>query len=115
MGFGMALPERIPPALVRRKLESAVKPILVCAYEDEGRCSRMKIPGSLTLREFEERLPLMPWAQEIIFYCDSPGQSVALRRAQQYQAKGYPLVGILDGGIQAWERWEDEQARGMTG
>ncbi len=111
----MALAERIPPSVVRQKLESAAKPVLVCAYEDEARCGRMKIPGSLTLREFEDRLPFMPWSQEIIFYCDSPGQTVARRRAEQYQAKGYPLVGILDGGVQAWERWEEDEARGMTG
>jgi rhodanese-related sulfurtransferase len=43
--------------------------LLVCAYEDEEKCGRMKLEGSMTLRELEARLPSLPKDQEIIFYC----------------------------------------------
>ncbi|HEX9818863.1 MAG TPA: ArsR family transcriptional regulator [Methylomirabilota bacterium] len=43
--------------------------LLVCAYEDESKCQRMRLDGALTLRELQERLATLPRSQEIIFYC----------------------------------------------
>jgi hypothetical protein len=43
--------------------------LLVCAYDDEEKCHRMKLEGSMTLRELEGRLPSLPKDHEIIFYC----------------------------------------------
>ena len=43
--------------------------LLVCAYDDEQKCGRMKLEGSMTLRELEGRLPSLPKDHEIIFYC----------------------------------------------
>ena len=39
------------------------------AYADEQKCGRMRLEGSMTLRELEARLPSLPKDQEIIFYC----------------------------------------------
>jgi len=43
--------------------------ILVCAYQDEGKCRDIAFPGALTLQELERRLDQLPSGQEIIFYC----------------------------------------------
>jgi hypothetical protein len=43
--------------------------LLVCAYEDEGKCQRLKLEGARTLREVERQMATLPRDQEIIFYC----------------------------------------------
>ena len=43
--------------------------LLVCAYDDEEKCRSMRIPGSMTLGELNQRLPSLSENQEIIFYC----------------------------------------------
>jgi hypothetical protein len=43
--------------------------LLVCAYEDEDKCRRLKLEGAHTLRELEVGMATLPRAQEIIFYC----------------------------------------------
>jgi hypothetical protein len=45
------------------------KALLVCAYRDERVCRKVQLEGSISLREFEGRLPKLPRDQEIIFYC----------------------------------------------
>ena len=45
------------------------KALLVCAYRDERVCRKVQLEGSMSLREFEARLPKLPRDQEIIFYC----------------------------------------------
>jgi hypothetical protein len=51
-----------------RKVEAG-QALLVCAYDDEAKCGRMKLAGSLTLSELRARQPSLPKSQEIIFYC----------------------------------------------
>jgi hypothetical protein len=43
--------------------------VLVCAYEDEDKCRRMRLEGALTLTELERRAPQLARDQELIFYC----------------------------------------------
>jgi hypothetical protein len=43
--------------------------LLVCAYEDEEKCQRHHLRGSISLTELEQRLPQLHGDQEIIFYC----------------------------------------------
>ena len=43
--------------------------LLVCAYEDDAKCSRMGLEGAITLNELRARLTSLPKSQEIIFYC----------------------------------------------
>jgi hypothetical protein len=43
--------------------------ILVCAYEDEDKCQRMRLEGARTLAELESMLPTLPEHQPIFFYC----------------------------------------------
>jgi hypothetical protein len=45
------------------------KALPVCAYRDERVCRKVQLEGSISLREFEARLPKLSRDQEIIFYC----------------------------------------------
>jgi hypothetical protein len=45
------------------------KALLVCAYHDEEACSKVQLEGSISLVQFESKLPGLPMDREIIFYC----------------------------------------------
>jgi hypothetical protein len=60
--------QRIGVEEARRELATG-RALLVCAYTNEGKCSRMKLDGSITLSELQSRLPSLPQDQELIFYC----------------------------------------------
>lgn len=63
----MKEPERISARETHEKVRSG-KALLVCAYEDEVRCSRMKLEGAIFLKELEDRGPFLPKDREIVFY-----------------------------------------------
>ncbi len=64
----MAESIRISPQEVRQKVTSG-SALLVCAYEDEEKCKRVRLEGSISLTEFKLKLSALPKDQEIIFYC----------------------------------------------
>ena len=64
----MAEIERIDVEAARRKAQAG-EALLVCAYNDEQKCDRMKLDGALTLAELRRRVSALPKEQEIIFYC----------------------------------------------
>ena len=64
----MADVPRIDVSEARHKVEAG-QALLVCAYDDEAKCGRMKLAGSITFAELRGRLPSLPKSQEIIFYC----------------------------------------------
>jgi len=43
--------------------------LLVCGYEDEEICRKMRLEGSILLSDFESRLSALSKSREIIFYC----------------------------------------------
>lgn len=47
----------------------AEEALLVCAYEDESRCERIRLDGSLTMSDLQQLLAWLPKSQELIFYC----------------------------------------------
>ena len=65
----MAEPIRISPEEVRRKVTSG-SALLVCAYDDEEKCKKLHLEGSISLTEFTFKLSTLAKDQEIIFYCD---------------------------------------------
>ncbi len=67
-GNHMADVKRVSAEEAHEKVESG-RALLVCAYEDEQKCSSMKLEGALTLNEFLSRLSSISKDQEIIFYC----------------------------------------------
>jgi rhodanese-related sulfurtransferase len=59
---------RIRPQEAKEKVQHG-EAILVCAYEDEEKCSKMHLEGAIHMQELEEKLPELDKEQEIIFYC----------------------------------------------
>ena len=64
----MADVRRIPVETAREKVRSG-QALLVCAYEDEDKCSRMQLDGSMNLTEFRQRVPSLAKDQAIVFFC----------------------------------------------
>ena len=64
----MNIPLRVPPSWVRDRLRESHPPLFVCAYDEEARCSAIRLPGALTLGEFRARQSELPRDQEIVFY-----------------------------------------------
>ncbi len=64
----MMKPTGISATEARRDLTSG-KAQLVCAYQDEEACRKVQLEGSVSLVQFESRLPGLPKDQEIVFYC----------------------------------------------
>jgi hypothetical protein len=42
--------------------------LLICAYEDEAKCRRLNLDGSISFASFKSRVNSLPKSQEIIFY-----------------------------------------------
>jgi hypothetical protein len=59
---------RITPQEARQKVQSA-QALLVCGYDDEETCRKMKLEGSILLSDLEKKVSQLPKGQEIIFYC----------------------------------------------
>ncbi len=60
--------ERIGVAEARRRVEAG-EALLVCAYEDEAKCARMRLEGAMSLADFRVEEPNIAHDREIIFYC----------------------------------------------
>lgn len=99
----MALATQIYPAQAQKKVATG-NALLVCGYEDEGRCARIRLQGSMSLNEFKGQMSTLARDQEIIFYCTAADQGVAERLARQYQQQGYEKAMFLAGGAENWTR-----------
>lgn len=64
----MSPTDRIDVADARHRAQAG-QALLVCAYESEERCRRMKLEGSTTLTELRAALDTIPRDRELIFYC----------------------------------------------
>jgi hypothetical protein len=63
----MADIQRIDAQQTHTKVQSN-QALLVCAYEDEAKCRRLNLDGSISFASFESRVNSLPKSQEIIFY-----------------------------------------------
>lgn len=52
-----------------RQAVTSGRAMLVCAYEQDEKCSQIALEGSISLSQFQERLPSLPKDQEVIFFC----------------------------------------------
>ena len=59
---------RVSPDEARRELVSG-RALLVCAYDDDAKCNRMKLDGAVTLTDLQARAASLPKDTRIIFYC----------------------------------------------
>jgi hypothetical protein len=57
---------RIGVEEARRKVQRG-QALLVCAYDDEDKCNKIKLEGSISLKALETSPPSKE--QELIFYC----------------------------------------------
>jgi hypothetical protein len=64
----MADIERISVEDAHKKLKEN-RALLVCAYEDEGKCRMLNLDGSISLTRFQREAASLPKSQEIIFFC----------------------------------------------
>jgi hypothetical protein len=60
--------ERIGVEEARRKV-TADEAVLVCGYEDDAKCARIRLEGSIPLARFDTQAASLPKDREIIFYC----------------------------------------------
>lgn len=60
--------ERIGPEEARRRVQAG-EALLACAYDDEAKCSSMRLEGATTINDLRPRLAALPRSQEIILYC----------------------------------------------
>ena len=60
--------ERIDVATARNKV-TAGQALLVCGYEDDAKCRKGRLQGSMPFARFEALAPSLPKDMEIIFYC----------------------------------------------
>jgi hypothetical protein len=60
--------ERISVADARRKVR-ANEALLVCAYDDDAKCRKINLDGSISLTGFQSKTASLPKSQEIIFFC----------------------------------------------
>jgi hypothetical protein len=95
-------PRRIYAWDLGNKLVMGVAPLIVCAFGDSEKCAKLKIDGSISMKELEAGLDSIPKDREIVFFCSSPQDITATERAAEYQQKGYTRVEVLSGGIDAW-------------
>jgi hypothetical protein len=60
--------ERIGVEEARRNV-TAGEAVLVCGYEDDAKCARIRLEGSIAFRQFQTQAGSLPKDREIIFYC----------------------------------------------
>jgi hypothetical protein len=64
----MKKPKGIDPTQAREKVQAG-EATLICAYEDDEKCSRMLLDGSITMRQLKATLKKRNKDEELIFYC----------------------------------------------
>ncbi len=62
------IPGRVSAAEVRERLSSS-DALLVCAYEDQDKCEKLRLAGALTFNELKAMVTSLSSARELIFYC----------------------------------------------
>lgn len=62
------IPGRVSAAEVRERLSSS-DALLVCAYEDQEKCEKLRLAGALTFNELKAMVTSLSSARELIFYC----------------------------------------------
>jgi hypothetical protein len=59
--------ERVSPEDARHLMAEGA--LLICAYEDEEQCRRVRLDGALTMGEFRSRQDSLSKETPLIFYC----------------------------------------------
>lgn len=78
--------------------------VLVCAYEKDEEFCKNDLEGAISLSEFRRRIDSFPKDENVIFYCACPHDGGAIRRAEEYQEKGFLNALVLEGGVRPWHK-----------
>ena len=65
----MADIERVSVEEARRRTKPGSSSLLVCAYDDEEKCNKIKLEGAISLAELRAKMASVPKDRELIFYC----------------------------------------------
>jgi hypothetical protein len=60
--------KRIDPEKVRPAVAQGTA-LLVCAYDDAPRARKFRLPGTLSLEQFQARTVSLPTDHQVVFYC----------------------------------------------
>lgn len=60
--------ERVSAEEARREVESG-RALLVCAYDDEAKCRKLRLQNAVMLHDLQRRIDSIPHNQTLIFYC----------------------------------------------
>ena len=52
-----------------RRTASGGDALLVCAYDDDAKCDRIRLEGAITLKQLQAQAGALSKDREIIFYC----------------------------------------------
>jgi hypothetical protein len=63
-----AIAGRVSVAEARKRLSSS-DALVVCAYEDQDKCEKIRLAGALTYNELKAMETSLSTARELIFYC----------------------------------------------
>jgi rhodanese-related sulfurtransferase len=103
----MGMVEEIEPDEVARRLSAggAAPLLLDVREEDEVAAARIDPSVHIPMNEVPARLAEIPSEREIIVYCHHGSRSAMV--AAFLEARGYPKVWNLSGGIDAWSKRVD--------
>jgi len=60
--------ERVAVGEARRAIEAG-RALLVCAYDDEEKCRKLRLENAVSLHDLQRRVESVPRNQTLIFYC----------------------------------------------
>ena len=60
--------ERVSVEAARREVEAG-RALLVCAYDDEEKCRKLRLENAVALHDLQRRVESVPHNQTLIFYC----------------------------------------------
>jgi hypothetical protein len=60
--------KEIDPTQAREKVQAG-HATLVCAYDDEAKCSKLLLDGAISMTQLRRKLPELSKDEELILYC----------------------------------------------
>jgi len=63
------LVKRIAPAEARALLRSGSAMLIFCAYDSQHKFEQYRLPGAISLKDFESQADSIPKDRHLIFYC----------------------------------------------
>lgn len=103
----------ITTQMLREKLRRGEQPVIVDLRPAGARLDKAGIPDALPLSadDIIARHRDLPLDQDVILYCDCPGDAGSIAIARILRKKGLAKVWPLAGGVEAWRATEAEETQ----